>query len=58
MPKKEIINLGTAAPNANLSPATRFGNLVFVAANGTAISHGRSARTFASRRGTCSRRIK
>ena len=31
MPKKEIINLGTAAPNANLSPATRFGNLVFVA---------------------------
>ena len=31
MPKKEIINLGTAAPNPNLSPATRFGNLVFVA---------------------------
>src|SRR4029077_923305 len=31
MPRKEIINLGTAAPNPNLSPATRFGNLVFVA---------------------------
>ena len=31
MPKKEIINLGTAAPNPNLSPATKFGNLVFVA---------------------------
>ena len=31
MPKKEIINIGSAAPNPNLSPATRFGNLVFVA---------------------------
>src|SRR5688500_7933692 len=31
MPRKEIVNLGTAAPNPNLSPATRFGNLVFVA---------------------------
>src|SRR5438552_9336974 len=31
MPKKEIINVGPAAPNPNLSPATRFGNLVFVA---------------------------
>src|SRR6266540_1217610 len=31
MPKKEIITVGTAAPNPNLSPATRFGNLVFVA---------------------------
>src|SRR2546426_4039238 len=30
MPKKEIITVGTAAPNPNLSPATRFGNLVFV----------------------------
>src|SRR5882724_10109966 len=30
MPKKEIINIGSAAPNPNLSPATRFGNLVFV----------------------------
>src|SRR6266702_3890058 len=30
MPKKEIINVGPAAPNPNLSPATRFGNLVFV----------------------------
>ena len=31
MPKKEIVSLSTAAANPNLSPATRFGNLVFVA---------------------------
>src|SRR5262249_31795575 len=31
MPKKEIVNVGIAAPNPNLSPATKFGNLVFVA---------------------------
>lgn len=31
MPKKEIIQVDLAAPNPNLSPATRFGNLVFVA---------------------------
>ena len=30
MPKKEIIQVQPAAPNPNLSPATRFGNLVFV----------------------------
>jgi 2-iminobutanoate/2-iminopropanoate deaminase len=30
MPKKEIIQMAPAAPNPNLSPATRFGNLVFV----------------------------
>jgi 2-iminobutanoate/2-iminopropanoate deaminase len=30
MPKKEIVQLKTAAANPNLSPATRFGNLVFV----------------------------
>jgi len=30
MPKKEIINVSFAAANPNLSPATRFGNLVFV----------------------------
>ena len=30
MPKKEIINPDAAKPNPNLSPATRFGNLVFV----------------------------
>ena len=30
MPKKEIINVSFAATNPNLSPATRFGNLVFV----------------------------
>ena len=31
MPKKEIINVpGFAASNPNLSPATRFGNLVYV----------------------------
>jgi len=31
MPKKEIIQANLAAPNPNLSPATKFGNLVFVA---------------------------
>jgi 2-iminobutanoate/2-iminopropanoate deaminase len=31
MPKKETILVQLAAPNPNLSPATRFGNLVFVA---------------------------
>jgi enamine deaminase RidA (YjgF/YER057c/UK114 family) len=31
MPKKQIIAASLAAPNPNLSPATRFGNLVFVA---------------------------
>ena len=30
MPKKEIIQMTPAGPNPNLSPATRFGNLVFV----------------------------
>ena len=31
MPKKEIVQLKAAAANPNLSLATRFGNLVFVA---------------------------
>src|ERR1044071_9648629 len=31
MPKKEIIQINLAAGNPNLSPATKFGNLVFVA---------------------------
>ena len=31
MPKKEIITVELAAANPNLSPATRFGDLVFVA---------------------------
>ena len=31
MPKKEVIEINLAAGNPNLSPATRFGNLVFVA---------------------------
>ena len=31
MPKKEIVTVGSAAPNPNLSAATRFGQLVFVA---------------------------
>lgn len=31
MPKKEIVQVDLAASNPNLSPATRFGNLVFVA---------------------------
>ena len=31
MPRKEVIDVNLAAANPNLSPATRFGNLVFVA---------------------------
>jgi len=31
MPKKEVVNVGSAASNPNLSPATKFGNLIFVA---------------------------
>jgi 2-iminobutanoate/2-iminopropanoate deaminase len=31
MPRKEIVNVDLAAANTNLSPATKFGNLVFVA---------------------------
>jgi 2-iminobutanoate/2-iminopropanoate deaminase len=31
MPTKEAIQVNLAAPNPNLSPATRFGNLLFVA---------------------------
>jgi 2-iminobutanoate/2-iminopropanoate deaminase len=31
MPKKEVIQVELATANPNLSPATRFGNLVFVA---------------------------
>lgn len=31
MPRKETIQVELAAPNRNLSPATKFGNLVFVA---------------------------
>ena len=30
MPKKEIVDVGFATGNPNLSPATRFGSLVFV----------------------------
>jgi 2-iminobutanoate/2-iminopropanoate deaminase len=30
MPRKEIVRVDLAASNPNLSPATRFGNLVFV----------------------------
>ena len=30
MPRKEIVTVASAAPNPNLSAATRFGNLVFV----------------------------
>jgi 2-iminobutanoate/2-iminopropanoate deaminase len=31
MPKKEVIEVNLAAANPNLSPATRFGDLLFVA---------------------------
>ena len=31
MPHKETVAVDSATPNPNLSPATRFGNLVFVA---------------------------
>ena len=32
MPRKEIVKVDLAVANTNLSPATKFGNLVFVAA--------------------------
>ncbi len=31
MPRKEIVNVAFSSSNPNLSPATKFGNLVFVA---------------------------
>ena len=31
MPRKEIVRVDLAVANTNLSPATKFGNLVFVA---------------------------
>ena len=31
MPQKAVVTVDSAAPNPNLSPATTFGNLVFVA---------------------------
>jgi 2-iminobutanoate/2-iminopropanoate deaminase len=31
VPRKQIVKIDTASPNPNLSPATRFDNLVFVA---------------------------
>ena len=40
MPRKQTINVELAAANPNLSPATRFGNLVFVA--GQTGSHPRT----------------
>ena len=32
MPRKEIVDVKLATPNPNLSPATRFGSLVFFVA--------------------------
>ena len=53
MPKKEIVQVNLAAANPNLSPATRFGDLVFVAGQtGRHPITGESAETFASRLGT------
>ena len=53
MSKKEVIQVTLAAANPNLSPATRFGNLVFVAGQtGRHPLTGRSAETFANRPGT------
>ena len=51
MPKKEVIQVNLAAANPNLSPATRFGDLVFVAGQ-TRETHrfrGKSVKAFASR---------
>jgi enamine deaminase RidA (YjgF/YER057c/UK114 family) len=30
MPRKEVMQVNLAAPNPNLSPVTRFGNMVFI----------------------------
>ena len=55
MPKKEIVDVKLAAPNPNLSPATRFGSLVFVAGQtGRHPTPERWAGTSASRPGMCS----
>jgi enamine deaminase RidA (YjgF/YER057c/UK114 family) len=53
MPKKKVIQVNLAAANPNLSPTTRFGNLVFVAGQtGRHPITGRSAEKFASRPAT------
>jgi hypothetical protein len=50
MRQKEVIQVNLAAANPNLSPATRFGNLVFgPARRGDTRFRGRSAKAFASR---------
>ena len=51
MPKKQIVQVNLAAANPNLSPATRFANLVFVAGQtgGTPLRR-RSAENFAKTR--------
>ena len=53
MPEKEVIKIDTAAANPNLSPATTFANLVFVAGQtGVTRRPVSSARTFESRPAT------
>ena len=53
MPKKEIMQVILAAANPNLSPATRFGDRVYVAnQTGRHPITGRLAETFASRPAT------
>ena len=55
MPRNEIVDVKMAAPNPNLSRATRFGTLVFVAGQtGRHPTTGEVAGTSASRPGTCS----
>ena len=52
MSKKEVIQVNLAAPNPNLSPATRFGNLVFVAGQTGRHPMTGEAETFGSRPST------
>jgi hypothetical protein len=44
MPRKQIVGVKRAAPNPNLSLATRFGNLVFVAGQDHGGCHAELAR--------------
>lgn len=55
MPRKEILRVDLAVANTNLSPATKFGDLVFVAGQtGRHPLTGELGRDIGTRPGTCS----
>lgn len=54
MPKKEVIQVNLAAANPNLSPATRFGNLVsWPGKQGDTRFQGKSVNSFKEIEGRC-----